>query len=917
MRVFLGLLFFSIAMGFSQWVDATQWIDADVCVYGGTSGGVIAAVQAAQMGKKVALVVVNNHLGGMTSGGLGQTDLGSLGTGYIQGMTREFYTRVGQKYGTGATYTFEPHVAEAVFNDMVQQAGVQVYTNQYLVSVITQADNSIASVTMNNSNVFRARMFIDASYEGDLMAKAGVSYTVGRESSSQYGESLNGARTPNTSDHQFGSISINPYIVSNNPASGLLPLIETNSAPTAGSADQRVQACNFRMCLTQNATNKIPITAPTNYSAAQYELLARYIQALIAQGSTPTLANFMGIYVMPNGKTDINNNGPVSTDFIGQSDSYLEADAAMRAQLWQSNKNYLQGFFYFLETDPRVPASLSSAMQAYGLCRDEFTDNGGWPCQLYVREARRMVSDYVLTQSNCVGLVTVPDSIGLAAYAMDSHNCERIVVNGSVENEGDTYSVGGISSFWPIPYRAIVPKTGQCPNLLVPWCISASHIAFGSFRMEPVFMIVSQSAGTAACMAIDANVPVQQLDYGKLRLQLLANQQALGSSVVTNSGIVQDNADPTGVTITGQWPSSTSIAGYYGTNYITDNNTNKGTKSVRFTPAIPSTGSYQVYLWWTADYNRATNVPVDVISAAGTNTIIINQTQNGQQWSYIGTFNFTAGTSNSVLIRTTGTSGYVIADAARFVPAAQASSGVDIISTCGQAAKWQTLPGWFTLVRAGSTNSPLTINYTVGGTASNGVDYLPLNNSVTIPAGSAASTVTVIPIANGLIEGNRTVVLTLNSSTNYSFDAYTNATITIQDTPLAQWALAHFTSAQLTNAAISGDNADPNQDGLPNLGDYALGLDPLAANNSGLPIFSIQNGFFTLAYLRADGAVDVTSSVEMSTNLLNWNCGSNHVSDSAINDDGTNQTRIAQALLPTASQPMCFFRFKFARKQSP
>lgn len=502
-------------------------VETDVCVYGGTSGGVIAAVQAARWGKSVALVAVNNHLGGMTSGGLGETDIGSLGDDYIQGMAREFYERVGHKYGEKVKFHFEPHVAEAVFNDMVREARVQLYANRYLVNVSTQAGASLATITMDNGNVFRARMFIDASYEGDLMARAGVSYVIGREANTQYGESLNGVRPPNTSGHQFGSVKINPWLLTDNPGGALVALIQTNVLQAPGCADARVQAYNFRMCLTQNPTNRILLAAPLNYKPARYELLRRYIDRLTAQHRTPTLATFMAINPMPNGKTDINNNGPVSTDFIGGSDHYWLAPPEKRAQIWQAHKDYIQGLFYFLATDPRVPEAVRRQMQSYGLCRDEFPDNGGWPYQLYVREARRMVSDYVLTQSNCLGLVTAPDSIGLAAYAMDSHNCQRLVVNDLVENEGDTYTLGSISNCWPVAYRAIVPKKGQCGNLLVPWCLSASHVAFGSFRMEPVFMIVAQSAAIAGCLAMDEHVPVQQLDYARLRTELLAHHQRL------------------------------------------------------------------------------------------------------------------------------------------------------------------------------------------------------------------------------------------------------------------------------------------------------------------------------------------------------------------------------------------------------
>lgn len=507
-------------------LPAAQTIDADVCVYGGTSGGVIAAVQAARMGKSVALVVVNNHLGGMTSGGLGQTDIGSFGNGYIQGLAREFYTRVGRKYGTNAKFTFEPHVAEAVFDEMAQQAGVRIYTNQYL-TIVTKQGRRITSMAMNNGNIFRAKMFIDASYEGDLLAAAGVSYTIGREAASQYGESLNGVRPPNTGGHQFGTLKINPYLKPNHPASGLIPLLQTNLPGAPGTADASVQAYNFRLCLTTNASNRLPITAPPHYTPARYELLARYIQAKMERDHSLSLTAFMNINSLPNHKTDINNNGPVSTDFIGQSAAYVEADDATRRQIWQAHKDYLQGFLYFLGHDLRVPSHVRNSMLAYGLCRDEFTDNGGWPYQLYVREARRMISDYVMTQSNCLGQITVPDSVGLAAYVMDSHNCQRVAVNGLVQNEGDTYNLTRIPGTYPVAYRSLVPKAGECSNLLVPWCLSASHIAFGSIRMEPVFMILSQSAATAACQALDEDVAVQDVNIPRLQARLKVDSQLL------------------------------------------------------------------------------------------------------------------------------------------------------------------------------------------------------------------------------------------------------------------------------------------------------------------------------------------------------------------------------------------------------
>jgi hypothetical protein len=281
------------------------------------------------------------------------------------------------------------------------------------------------------------------------------------------------------------------------------------------------------LCLTKTSANKIALSPPANYSADRYELLARYIQALKTSGRKMALATFMNVLTMPNGKTDINNNGPVSTDFIGESLPYVEGNASTRQRIWQMHKDYLQGFLYFLATDPRVPTNVQESMSAYGLCKDEFTDNGGWPCQLYVREARRMVSDYVMSESDCLGQTVPPDSIGLAAYAMDSHNCQRIAVNGAVENEGDTYGLTNIVAPYPISYRSIVPKSGECANLLVPWCLSATHIAFGSIRMEPVFMILSQSAATAACIAITDGVAVQEVSVSKLQTRLRADGQLL------------------------------------------------------------------------------------------------------------------------------------------------------------------------------------------------------------------------------------------------------------------------------------------------------------------------------------------------------------------------------------------------------
>jgi len=480
----------------------------------------MAAVEAAQEGRTVVLAEFGRHVGGMTAGGLGQTDIGNKAA--IGGMAREFYQRIGRIYGTNEAWKFEPHVTETVFQDMLREVRVTVYFQQRLASV-KKNHGRIDSLTMEDGTVFRADIFIDASYEGDLMAKAGVSYFVGRESNATYHETLNGIRAV-TPKHQF-TVAVDPYLHPGDSASGLLPFIQDQSLGESGEGDHSVQAYNFRLCLTQDPTNKSPITAPAHYDPSRYELLARYVEALVAAGESPTLRQFMDIAAMPNGKTDVNNNGGFSTDFIGGNAGYADGTYAERARIWQAHEDYTRGFLHFLATDARVPAALRAETQSWGLCKDEFADTGGWPHQLYIREARRMVSDYVMTENNCRYSMVVPDPIGLAAYTVDSHNCRRIVRNGRVENEGDV-QVGGFPPY-QISYRSIVPRESECENLLVPVCLSASHIAYGSIRMEPVFMVLGQSAAIAANLALQEKVPVQRISYDKLRPRLIAARQVL------------------------------------------------------------------------------------------------------------------------------------------------------------------------------------------------------------------------------------------------------------------------------------------------------------------------------------------------------------------------------------------------------
>ena len=499
---------------------AAQVVQSDVCVFGATSAGVIAAVEAAREGRKVVLTEFDGHVGGLTAGGLSQTDIGNKGA--IGGLAREFYQRMGRHYGTNEAWELEPSVAEGVFNEILAEAGVTLYLHQTLASVkIVHA--RIESLTMEDGMVLRAPVFIDATYEGDLMAGAGVSYFVGRESNATYHETLNGIRAL-TPQHQF-TVAVDPYLRPGDPSSGLLPLIQNQPPGQPGQGDHSVQAYNFRLCLTRNPANKLPINPPPHYDPARYELLARYIEALVAAGHSPRLGEFIHIQPMPHGKTDMNNNGAFSTDFIGGNQGYADAGRGERERIRQAHEDYTRGFLHFLAASPRVPPALRAEMQSWGLCKDEFTDTGGWPHQLYIREARRMVSDYVMTENNCRFSIQLPDPVGLAAYTMDSHNCRRIVRNGRVENEGDV-ELGGFPPY-QISYRSIVPRESQCRNLLVPVCLSASHIAYGSIRMEPVFMVLGQSSAIAAGLALDEKAAVQNIRYGELRLRLLAARQVL------------------------------------------------------------------------------------------------------------------------------------------------------------------------------------------------------------------------------------------------------------------------------------------------------------------------------------------------------------------------------------------------------
>jgi len=490
----------------------------DVVVYGGTAGGVIAAVSGAREGLKVALLEPGRHLGGMVSGGLSWTDFGKKDV--IGGYALEFYWRAGRhyemsRYGQEIAWMHEPHVAEDIFRQMLREAKVTVLMNHRLreQNGVAKDGPAVTGITMENGALFAANIFVDSSYEGDLMAQAKVSFTWGREGSDQYGESLAGVRDE-TPKHQF-TVNLSPR----DGSGKLLPEIYGQPVGPPGAADRKVQAYNFRMCFSDDSGAQVPFPKPAGYTSARYELLARLLKArTAAEGKAPKLGTLLKIDRIENHKADINNNGAFSTDYLGASWEYPNADYKKRDAIWQAHKSYIAGLLYFLANDPQVPAETQKEMRIWGLCKDEFTDTGNWPHQLYIREARRMVGDFVMTQKDMQTELTKPDPIGMGSYNSDSHNVQRIVTaEGFVRNEGDMQVA---VKPYQIPYRIMVPKRGEARNLLVPVAFSASHVAYSSVRMEPQYMILGQAAGVAAKLAIEGGKAVQDIDTSALTAQL-------------------------------------------------------------------------------------------------------------------------------------------------------------------------------------------------------------------------------------------------------------------------------------------------------------------------------------------------------------------------------------------------------------
>lgn len=684
----------------TQTVSAAE--EYDIVIYGGTSGAVTAAVQAKRLGKSVVIVCPDQHLGGLSSGGLGWTDTGNKAV--IGGLAREFYHRVWKHYqspeawqwqkreqygdkgqGTPAIdgkqrtmWIFEPHVAEQVFEDFVKEYQIPVFRCEWLdrKQGVKKSADKISSITTLSGKTFAGRIFIDATYEGDLLASAGVSYHVGREATSVYGEEWNGVQTGILHHrHHFGPNAvkekISPYKTPGDPASGLLPRISGADPGKYGSGDDKIQAYCFRMCLTNHEENRVPFPKPEGYDPSQYELMLRIYNA----GWRDTFAKFDPI---PNFKTDTNNHGPMSTDNIGYNYDYPEASYERRKEIIQEHTTYQQGWLYFIANDPRVPQEVQQEMRKWGLAKDEFTDNGNWPHQLYIREARRMIGRFVMTENELVKKRPTPDSVGMGSYTMDSHNVQRYVTpEGYVQNEGDI----GVSTHGPyeIAYGSLVPKKGECGNLLVPVCVSSSHIAFGSIRMEPVFMILGHSAATAAAIALDQSLDVQDVPYATLRAQLIKEGQVLeappevkygknGVNPATLKGIVLDDAQ---AKLEGSWTASHSAKKFIGSGYSHESNTRDGKAVARFETKVPQAGRYEVRYAYTPNGNRSSQVKIKLQHAGGTETRTINQKKlpplEGLFIS-LGEYDFTPAQPAVVEVSNAGADGYVIIDAVQWVP---------------------------------------------------------------------------------------------------------------------------------------------------------------------------------------------------------------------------------------------------------
>ncbi|MFO1485626.1 MAG: FAD-dependent oxidoreductase [Verrucomicrobiaceae bacterium] len=661
---------------------ATQ---ADVIVYGATPGGFCAAIAAAREGASVVLLEPTAHVGGVNTGGLCFSDSNQTVRSTVMGLFDEWHARVEKDYqqrGVKLPYqvsvkdhthwTYEPHVAAKITQEMLDEAGVKVLTKRVLKSV-AKSGAHITQITTSDGE-FTAKVFIDGTYEGDLMAASGVSWAIGREGRKAFGEPLAGKQYPKA------KMAISGLDAAGKP----LPLITTMDAGPEAEGDKNVMVYSFRLCVTKDAANRVPFPKPANYDPERFEAVRRYF----AQEKRPILP--WDLYPLPGNKFDANNGigKQFSMGLVGACNGWSEADEAGRAKIWEAHKQYTLEFYHFLTTDAAVPEHIREEMSELGLCHDEFADYDHWSPQLYVREGRRMIGEYIISQKDIMDEPKKDDPIVVSSFPIDSHDCQRVGTGEFVVDEGTIMPqrMAGRKHGYPyhIPYRAITPKASECTNLLVPVALSCTHVGISSIRVEPTWMILGQSAGIAAALSAKQNLAVQKLPYPALRERLLAQKQVLDLPTLpelppepvtpmsidpkTLPGIVLDDMQ---AEIKGPWSRSSNFKPHIGTGYLHDDKRGDGESSAVFRFKAPKSGKYDLRMAYSAHETRATKVPLTVRNGEKTVEFFADQTQplpSGEAFRSIGKVELQKGLETTITLRNAGTDGFVILDALQLLP---------------------------------------------------------------------------------------------------------------------------------------------------------------------------------------------------------------------------------------------------------
>ncbi|MEL7497742.1 MAG: FAD-dependent oxidoreductase [Planctomycetota bacterium] len=682
---YLFVLVISLFATVSQPLSAEN--KADVIVYGSTPGGFCAAIAAAREGASVILLEPTDHVGAMNTGGLSHCDSNQMVRSTVLGLFDEWHMRVVKDYtdrGLKAPYnpavkdqsrwTFEPHVAMRVTKQMLDEAGVKVLTERYLKSVTKDGPRIKSLITENGT--FTAKVFVDGTYEGDLMAAADVGWTIGREGRAEYNESLAGKRYPKK------MLNINGF----DDKGMLLPLVTTDDAGPEEAGDKNVMTYSFRLCLTADPNNRVPMPEPANYDPDRFEIVRRALKAGEKRVG-------FDLYPLPGNKLDGNNSigGQFSLGLVGGGNDWHTADKEGRKKIWEAHKQYTLEFFHFLTTDPAVPAGTRNKFARLGLCKDEFADYDHFSPALYVRESRRMQGMYVISQKDILETPEKNDPIAISSFPIDSHDCQRVARQGKgVINEGTIFPVRRTNPkqgyAYHVPYRSILPKPEQCDNLLVPVALSCTHVGISSLRIEGTWMIIGQSAGVAAALAASENLAVQELPYPQLRKRLLAQRQVLELPVFSESPAADDRIDAktlpgivlddTSAELTGDWTHSTNFKPYIGKGYVFSGekdmkSTGDGKATVTFRFKVPKSCEYQLLMAYSAHESRATNVPVIVTSGDFKKQITVDQTQplpSGQQFKRVGLVPLESGVETTITIDNRQTVGFVVVDALQLLP---------------------------------------------------------------------------------------------------------------------------------------------------------------------------------------------------------------------------------------------------------